>query len=425
MTSEPSRRHKSPSSENVTAQDCSKAYFVDVRTPLCFIVDREQDHRHFMSLALQSHGIETSLFPKAHALHEGLSRRTPDLIFLDVPIEPADAIQSIRALGERCYRGPVQLMGAAGADALENVRQFGERSALRMLSPLQKPVDRAALRKVIQKHNLGSLPCSPERASLEEALRNDWIEFWYQPKIDLRKKKLAGVEMFARVRHPQRGILLPGAFMDDASEKSLVDLTEKSLIHALKSELNFSMLGIKFRFAINVSMHALAKVPITAIMRDFRPKSENWCGVILDVTEDQVASDLSLTREIATQLESCKIKLAIDDFGRGYLPLGRLRELSFAELKLERSFVTDCATDKGHAAICRSVIELAHNFDAKAVAVGVEKPADAHALFRMGCDLGQGYLFAQPMAQDRFLILLRQRAEMTRIRPFEAGGTET
>jgi EAL domain-containing protein (putative c-di-GMP-specific phosphodiesterase class I) len=260
---------------------------------------------------------------------------------------------------------------------------------------------------------------------LEEALRNDWIEFWYQPKIDLRKKKLAGVEMFARVRHPQRGILLPGAFMEDASEKSLVDLTEKSLIHALKSGLNFSMLGIKFRFAINVSMHALAKVPITAIMRDFRPKSENWCGVILDVTEDQIASDLSLTREIATQLESCKIKLAIDDFGRGYLPLGRLRELSFAELKLERSFVTDCATDKGHAAICRSVIELAHNFDAKAVAVGVEKPADAHALFRMGCDLGQGYLFAQPMAQDRFLILLRQRAEMTRIRPFEAGGTET
>ena len=71
----------------------------------------------------------------------------------------------------------------------------------------------------------------------------------------------------------------------------------------------------------------------------------------------------------------------------------------------------DCAIDRGHAAICKSVIDLAHNFGAKAVGVGVEKPADANALMQMDCDLGQGYLFAQPMAEDRFLALLRQRAE--------------
>jgi EAL domain-containing protein (putative c-di-GMP-specific phosphodiesterase class I) len=83
----------------------------------------------------------------------------------------------------------------------------------------------------------------------------------------------------------------------------------------------------------------------------------------------------------------------------------------FAELKLDRAFVADCAIDRGHAAICKSVIDLAHNFGAKAVGVGVEKPVDANALMQMDCDLGQGYLFAQPMAEDRFLALLRQRAE--------------
>jgi len=75
--------------------------------------------------------------------------------------------------------------------------------------------------------------------------------------------------------------------------------------------------------------------------------------------------------------------------------------------------VANCASDKDHAAICKSVIDLAHNFGCKAVSVGLEKPADAHALSEMGCDLGQGYLFAQPMAVDRFHTLLRQRAAKT------------
>jgi EAL domain-containing protein (putative c-di-GMP-specific phosphodiesterase class I) len=119
---------------------------------------------------------------------------------------------------------------------------------------------------------------------------------------------------------------------------------------------------------------------------------------------------VSLVRELSAELAQCSMQLAIDDFGRGFLPMARLKEVTFAELKLDRSFVVDCGTDKSRAAICRSVIDLAHNFNATAVGVGVEKPADAHALFRMGCDLGQGYLFAQPMAQERFMVLLRQRA---------------
>jgi EAL domain-containing protein (putative c-di-GMP-specific phosphodiesterase class I) len=92
--------------------------------------------------------------------------------------------------------------------------------------------------------------------------------------------------------------------------------------------------------------------------------------------------------------------------------MARLQELPrFSELKLDRGFVAGCAADKGHAAICKTVIDLAHNFGSKAVAVGVEDPADANALAKMGCDIAQGYLFAQPMAVDRFQALLRQRAE--------------
>jgi EAL domain-containing protein (putative c-di-GMP-specific phosphodiesterase class I) len=181
-------------------------------------------------------------------------------------------------------------------------------------------------------------------------------------------------------------------------------------------------MGISFRLAVNVSMSALVKLPVKSIVREYRREGDHWPGLILDVTEDQIASDLPACRDFTTDVRSCGIQLAIDDFGRGFLPLARMNEVPFAELKLDRSFVTDCATEKRYAAVCKTIIDLAHNFEATAVAVGVEKPADAHSLFRMGCDLGQGYLFAQPMAHDRFLTLLKQRAEMTRVRPAVAAA---
>lgn len=133
-----------------------------------------------------------------------------------------------------------------------------------------------------------------------------------------------------------------------------------------------------------------------------------------DLTEDQIASDLKLVHEVGAELQPSGIAFAIDDFGRGYLPMARLQELPrFSEFKLDRGFVAGCAADKGHAAIGKTVIDLAHNFGSEAVAVGVEDPADANALAKMGCDIAQGHLFAQPMAMERFQALLRQRAEQT------------
>ena len=88
----------------------------------------------------------------------------------------------------------------------------------------------------------------------------------------------------------------------------------------------------------------------------------------------------------------------------------RLRDLPFAELKLDASFVQNCAEDAKNAAICRAVIELAHSFGAVAVAEGLETPADVQTIQRMGCDLGQGFLFARPMPSTLFTSLLQARA---------------
>lgn len=145
-------------------------------------------------------------------------------------------------------------------------------------------------------------------------------------------------------------------------------------------------------------------------MKTHRPNADKWPGLIIDVPEEQILSDLAMASELAVRLDRCNVKVAIDDFGRGLSSLAKLGELPFAELKLDRAFVADCGTDKVNAPLCKTVIDLAHNFGRTAVAMGIEKAADAMALVSMGCDFGQGFLLGQPMPEERFVSLLRQRA---------------
>jgi EAL domain-containing protein (putative c-di-GMP-specific phosphodiesterase class I) len=290
-----------------------------------------------------------------------------------------------------------------------------------MLPILKKPFETSAIAAIMQTLKLGHAAPQAARVGLEEALGKGWIEFWYQPKIDLRKKQLAGVEAFARCRHPQNGVLAPSAFMPGATDPELLKLSELAISTVLKSGIRFAKLGINLRFAVNVPVSSLVKMSIPDLVRAHRDQVEQWPGLIIDVTEEQIVTDLALANEMTKKLSPLNVKLAIDDFGRGYSSLARLKELPFVELKLDRTFVTDCGTDKVNAPLCKTVIDLAHNFGSAAVAIGIEKASDAMALTSMGCDIGQGYLLGQPMPEERFVSLLRQRAA-GQGRPLAATG---
>jgi len=380
------------------------------RTPLCFVIDADGSIRHFLSLILHGAGIDTEEFADGNGLRQALARRAPDLVFLDIPLESAEAIACVVALGGANYRGQVQLMSGRGSAVLAHVKTIGEQQRLQMLPVLRKPFETAVIMKLLQELKLGQPPAVAGRIDLEEALANNWIEFWYQPKIDLRKKQLVGAETYARARHPTHGVLLPAAFMPGAKDSTLLTLSERALSNALKAALNFAKLGVNLRMAINVPVSALTKLPVADVVQTYRPQFEKWPGLIIDVPEEQIVIDLALANDITKKMQHLDVKLAIDDFGRGYSSLVRLKDLPFAELKLDRAFVTDCASDKVNAPLCRTVIDLAHNFGSVAVAIGIEKASDALALVSMGCDLGQGFLLGQPMPEDRFASLLRQRA---------------
>jgi EAL domain-containing protein (putative c-di-GMP-specific phosphodiesterase class I) len=237
----------------------------------------------------------------------------------------------------------------------------------------------------------GSPATAATRIAVDEALRNNWLEIWYQPKIDLKRKCLAGAEALARIRHPQEGMLWPESFLPGIDEASLAQLTEHALLSTLR---NWTM---------------FADLPIAELVTQNRPKSDSWPGLILEVTEDQIVRDIALAKQRAVELKACGVTIAIDDFGAGYSSFSSLRDLPFAEIKLDGSFVKNCAIDATNAAICQTAIDLAHRFGSAAVAEGIESMTDLQALVVMGCDFGQGVLVAPPMPKERFLELLRQR----------------
>ena len=268
------------------------------------------------------------------------------------------------------------------------------------------------------------LPQAPAPATsidIEATLNNGWFEDWYQPKIDLKRKCLAGAEALPCFRHPSLGLLMPGDYSCGPSPQSPARLSEQALLAMLASWSLFEASGFNLSLAVKVPVRVLLELPIRELVGKHRPQSERWPGIILQVNEEDIVRDVKPARDVTTASRAGGIKIAIDDFGAGYSSLASLRELPFVEIKLDRSFVQNCASDATNGAVCQTAIDLAHRFGGAAAAKGVESQADLVALMAMGCDFGQGNLIAPPMSREHFLELLRERVSKPRPRPQTAA----
>jgi EAL domain-containing protein (putative c-di-GMP-specific phosphodiesterase class I) len=252
-------------------------------------------------------------------------------------------------------------------------------------------------------------PPADGKITLADVLTRGWFELWYQPKIELRTMRLAGAEALVRARHPERGVLPPGVFLPGASEADMLALTERVIETALRDWTDFAANGLALKIAVNVPVSALVKLPIGTIVREGRPAADNWPGLILEVTEDEIIRDLKLANNAADELKASHCSLALDDFGAGYSSIARLRQLPFSELKIDRAYVINCHSDRVNAGLCEVFVELAKRFSLKTVAEGIESTHESHKLQALGCDIGQGYLFAKPMSKAKLIGISRQR----------------
>jgi EAL domain-containing protein (putative c-di-GMP-specific phosphodiesterase class I) len=245
--------------------------------------------------------------------------------------------------------------------------------------------------------------------TLGDVLRRNWFDLWYQPKIDLRTRHLVGAEALVRARRPDGSMLSPAAFLPGADEQDLLALTERVILTSLRDWEDYAAHGAAVKLAVNVPVSAFVKLPLAQMLREERPSAENWPGLVLEVTEDEAVKDLKIANDVAEQLRALNCTLALDDFGNAYSSLARLRQLPFSELKIDRSYVTNCNADRFNAGLCETIVEMSKRFGLKTVAEGIETTHESHKLQGIGCDVGQGYLFARPMSKQQFIGTVSRR----------------
>jgi EAL domain-containing protein (putative c-di-GMP-specific phosphodiesterase class I) len=247
------------------------------------------------------------------------------------------------------------------------------------------------------------------KLTLGDVLRRGWDELWYQPKIDLRTRRLVGAEGLVRARRPDGSIVAPTMFLPGAQENEMLVLTERVILRALRDFEDCAALGASVKLSVNVPVSAFFKLRIAQLLREERPSTPTWPGLILEITEDDALNDLKIAADVADQLRELGCTLALDDFGAGYSSLARLRQLPFAELKIDRSYVSNCHSDRVNAGLCETIVKLGRRFKLTTVAEGIESVEEAEKMQALGCEVGQGYLFARPMAKDDFLNALGRR----------------
>jgi len=243
-------------------------------------------------------------------------------------------------------------------------------------------------------------------AQLREALARGQFELFLQPKVDMRLGTVVGAEALARWRHPEKGVLSPGAFMPQLEGTDFevpfgawVVGAGLALVRKLRQH------QIDLPVSLNISAPHLQQ-----------PGFADWMEQQLahhpDVPPDRLEIEITETAalyhidHVASTLKALRtlgLGTSLDDFGTGYSSLTYLRRLPLSTLKIDQSFVHGMMGDAGDLAIVQGVIGLARSFGYRIIAEGVETADQGQMLLQMGCQLAQGYYFARPMPVDDFV----------------------
>lgn len=374
-----------------------------------FVVDDEAQVRTVVANVLTSSGYLAHQLASGLEVEAALMQWPPSLIVLDLSLGNSDAIEVLRGLASMRFKGSVILISGRDETTLAEVQEIGVRRNLNMLEPLAKPFRVEALRERVEIARERESAVATE-ISLDAAIKNRWLELWYQPKIDLRTMLICGAEALIRLRHPTRGLVLPQDFLPRPSDPLYHPLTDYVVRRSLADWSDFADHRMTSRIAINVPASVLQRPGFVSNLRDHLPRHPKFPGLIVEITEDEAIADPELAREIAVQLKLYDVHVSIDDFGAGYSSLQRLTELPFAEIKLDRSYVHGCARDPRRRDMCERVYDLAKRFGITAVAEGVEAKDDLEVLVEIGYDVAQGFLFAKPMPTNDFVALVTSRA---------------
>ncbi len=252
-------------------------------------------------------------------------------------------------------------------------------------------------------------------ADLHRALENEEFVLYFQPKIATNSRLTAGIEALVRWAHPEKGIVMPGAFIEVAEETGMIiELGQWVLNQACRQAVELARMGFgDLSMAVNVSPRQFREAGLIEQVRGALSVSGLPPEKLeLEITEGSAVENIDRALNVLEGFQELGAKIGIDDFGVGYASLSYMKLFPANTLKIDRSFVSSLETDAKDKAIVAATISLAHSLGLNIVAEGVENEVQFRFLQSHDCDMIQGYLFSRPLPfADLVKLLQRERQQ--------------
>jgi EAL domain-containing protein (putative c-di-GMP-specific phosphodiesterase class I)/CheY-like chemotaxis protein len=341
-----------------------------------------------------------------------LATRQPDLVVLGLSNGGIFAAELLEVLSAHSYTGKVLVFGQAASPMVAAVQKYGGELGLDMLPLLPTPFSDETLHQRVAELLPPEVPPSPA-VDVAEALHANWLELWYQPKVEIRSFTLCGAEALVRMRHPSWGIVQPAYFIPDERDPNFAALSEFVVSQAMRDWHRFVADYGHVELAVNLPMSYFERAASVDELAAHMPKHPAFAGAVVEVNGADIVQHLDVAVRAADRLRLHNIALAIDDLGEEWPLLLELDECPFAEIKVDRSFVAGCADDRLKQSVCRRILDAADRLGVRTVAEGVENRADFTTVRELGFDVVQGYFLAKPMDAHKFARrILRQPLTM-------------
>lgn len=243
-------------------------------------------------------------------------------------------------------------------------------------------------------------------AALRQALRDGTLVVFYQPLINLHDGRLVAVEALVRWEHPTRGLLSPAEFIGLAEETGLIVPLGKRVLETacgqMQSWCQAFPAGAPAVVSVNISPRQIAQPDFVESVRQVLNETGlNPSALQLEITEQVALDDTSQTTESLAALKAMGIRLAIDDFGAKHAGFASLKSRAVDVLKIDRAFIAGLCTEREGLAVVQAIMDFARALGIAVVAEGIEYAEQIVILRELGCELGQGFLFAQPLPAEK------------------------
>jgi len=377
------------------------------------VIDDHRFQRSVLTRMLKAIGIASVLEAEDGAGALAIVRAQRDslmLIITDVDMPEMDGLEFLRRLAEEAPRTPVAIHSALDRALLKSIEVMAAAYGVELIGVLEKPATEAALVDVVGRaldrtSSPRQLVAEADERQLEAALKQHEFEPWFQPKVDLRSGRVTGAEVLVRWCRLHADPLPPDRFLTLIREKGM--MRSLTLAVATRCAQYLGQVGPRgkdFTLSLNVCPTLLDDPEFGAsLAHALTGGGATPEEVVLEITESAASRNQGAALENLARLRMRGFELSIDDFGTGHSSLAKLVRTPFSELKIDREFVAKLTTEASARTLVESMVAIARRLGLRTVAEGIETEAQREILIALNCDMGQGYLFAKPMAAADWL----------------------